>query len=165
MMFFIEFVPLLICIFACDYLLCFTIKIINDLLKKKKIEMQRFFNFKIGIAGALVMGISVFCINYFATKLLFESITAALKQSTYTFIFGGFLIKGCEFIATYFKKNSIAVLLAIAIPTIITLLLTYGLHMLKGTPKPLASTLPTLAIIPATAVWAFRKRRLIKKQF
>ena len=165
MAFYIGFVPLLICIFACDYELYFTVKIINDLLKKNKFEMQRFFNFKIGITGALVMGISVFCINYFSTKFLFESITAALKQSAYTFIFGGFLMKGCEYIAAYFKKNSIAVLLAIAIPTIITLLLTYGLHMLKGTPKPLASTLPTLAIIPATAVWAFRKRRLIKKQF
>ena len=127
--------------------------------------MQRFFNFKIGIAGALIMGISVFCINYFSTKFLFESITAALKQSAYTFIFGGFLIKSCEYIAVYFKKNSIAILLAIAIPTIITLLLTYGLHMLKGTPKPLASTLPTLAIIPATAVWAIRKRRMLTKQF
>jgi len=128
-----------------------------------RLELQRFFNFKIGIAGALVMGISVFCINYFSTKLLFESITAALKQSVYTFIFGGFLMKGCEYIAAYFKKNSIAILLAIAIPTIITLLLTYGLHMLKGTPKPLVSTLPTLAIIPATAVWAIRKRSLLKK--
>ena len=127
--------------------------------------MQRFFNFKIAIAGALIMGISVFCINYFSTTFLFESITAALKQSAYTFIFGGFLIKSCEYIAAYFKKNSIAILLAIAIPTIITLLLTYGLHMLKGTPKPLASTLPTLAIIPATAVWAIRKRSLLTKQF
>ena len=122
-------------------------------------------DFKIAIAGALIMGISVFCINYFSTKFLFESITAALKQSAYTFIFGGFLIKSCEYIAAYFKKNSIAILLAIAIPTIITLLLTYGLHMLKGTPKPLASTLPTLAIIPATAVWAIRKRSLLTKQF
>lgn len=130
-----------------------------------KFTLQRFFNFKIGIAGALVMGISVFCINYFSTKFLFDSITAALKQSAYTFIFGGFLMKGCEYIASYFKKNSIAILLAIAIPTFITLSLTYGLHMLKGTPKPLASTLPTLAIIPATAVWAFRKRKLLKKQF
>ena len=43
MMFFIEFVPLLICIFACDYLLCFTIKIINDLLKKKENRNATFF--------------------------------------------------------------------------------------------------------------------------
>ncbi len=73
-------------------------------------------------------------------------------------------MKGCEYIATYFKKDSIAILLAICIPTIITLLLTYGLHMMKGTPKPLASTIPTLAIIPATAVWAIRKRRLLKNR-
>ena len=100
-----------------------------------RIELQSFFNFKIG-TGALVLGISVFCINYFSTKLFFESITAALKQCIYTFILGGFLIINCEYIAAYFKKNSIAILLAIAIPKIITLLLTYGLHMLKGTPKP-----------------------------
>ena len=128
-----------------------------------KIDLQRYFDLKIGIAGALVMGTAVFCINYFSTHILFESITAALKQSAYTFVFGGFLMKGCEYIATYFKKDSIAILLAICIPTIITLLLTYGLHMMKGTPKPLASTIPTLAIIPATAVWAIRKRRLFKK--
>lgn len=128
-----------------------------------KINLQQYFDFKIGIAGALIMGIAVFCINYFSTDILLESITAATKQSAYTFIFGGFLIKGCEYIATHIKRNLLAIFLAICIPTIITLLLTYGLHMMKGTPKPLASTIPTLAIIPATAVWAIRKRRLLKE--
>ena len=129
-----------------------------------RIEIQHYFDFKIGIAGALVMGVTVFCINYFSTYFLFEYITATLKQSVYTFIFGGFLMKGCEYIATYFKSNLLAILLAICIPTIITLLLTYRLHNIKGTPKPLASTIPTLAIIPATAVWAIKKRRLLKRQ-
>lgn len=127
-----------------------------------KHSSSRYFDYKIGIAGALVMGIAVFCINYFSTDLIFLSITASLKQGIYTFFFGGFLMKGCEYIATYFKSSLLAILLAIAIPTIVTLLLTYSLHLMKGTPKPLASVIPTLAIIPATAVWAIRKRKSLK---
>ncbi len=127
-----------------------------------KHSSSRYFDYKIAIAGALVMGIAVFCINYFSTYLIFQSITAALKQGIYTFFFGGFLMKGCEYIATYFKSDLLSILLAIAIPTTVTLLLTYSLHLMKGTPKPLASVIPTLAIIPATAVWAIKKRRRLK---
>jgi hypothetical protein len=29
----------------------------------------------------------------------------------------------------------------------------------KGTPKPIESTLPTLVIIPATAIWGYKKRK------
>jgi hypothetical protein len=32
------------------------------------------------------------------------------------------------------------------------------MHQLKGTPKPLESTIPTLIIIPATAILGFKKR-------
>jgi hypothetical protein len=33
------------------------------------------------------------------------------------------------------------------------------MHNLKGTPKPLESTIPTTIIIPATAIWGFKKRK------
>jgi len=121
--------------------------------------LNKYFDFKIGIAGALFMGIIVYCINYFSTNLIIESLTAALKQGAYTFFFGGLLMKGCEYIAIHIKKHTLAILSAILIPTVLTLILTYGMHLLKGTPKPLASTIPTLMIIPATAVWAIRKRK------
>ena len=124
-----------------------------------KFVVSRYFDFKIGIAGALVMGFAVYCINYYATYLITDSLTAALKQGVYTFLFGGFLMKSCEYIATHIKKTIWAIVLAISIPSIITLILTYSLHLTKGTPKPLESTLPTLVIIPATAVWAIRNRR------
>lgn len=120
---------------------------------------NKFFDYKIGLAGAVFMGTIVFCINYFSTNLVTESFTAALKQGIYTFIFGGFLMKGCEYIAIHIKKRNLAVGMAIFIPTVITLILTSVMHFLKGTPKPLASILPTLMIIPATAVWAMRKRK------
>lgn len=125
--------------------------------------MKQYFDFKIGIAGALVMGTAVFCINYFSTYLSLESFTASFKQAAYTFFLGGFFMKSCEIIALRIHNDFKAILLAIFIPSIITLMLTYGLHLLKGTPKPLASTLPTLAIIPATAVWAIRKRKELKQ--
>ena len=124
-----------------------------------KFRVSRYFDFKIGIAGALVMGFAVFCINYYSTYLITESLTAALKQGAYTFLFGGFLMKSCEYIATHIKTTLWAILLAICIPSIITLILTYSLHLMKGTPMPLESTTPTLVIIPATAVWAIRNRR------
>jgi len=123
---------------------------------------SRYFDYKIGVAGALVMGIAVFCINFFSTDLITQSLFAALKQGIYTFFFGGFLMKGCEYIATIIVNDLLAILLAILIPSMVTLLLTYSLHLMKGTPKPLESVIPTLAIIPATAVWAIKKRRQLK---
>jgi len=123
---------------------------------------SRYFDYKIGVAGALVMGIAVFCINFFSTDLITQSLFAALKQGIYTFFFGGFLMKGCEYIATIIVNDFLAILLAILIPSMVTLLLTYSLHLMKGTPKPLESVIPTLAIIPATAVWAIKKRRQLK---
>jgi hypothetical protein len=124
-----------------------------------KNNSNKYFDFKIGLAGAIFMGTIVFCINYFSTNLVIESFTAALKQGAYTFLFGGFLMKGCEYIATHIKKRNWAIAMAIIIPTVLTLILTTVMHFLKGTPKPLASVIPTLMIIPATAVWAIRKRK------
>jgi hypothetical protein len=119
---------------------------------------QRFIDYKIGIAGAIVMGSIVFGINYFSTGEITGSTTAALKQGTYTFFLGGSLMKGCEYLATAINKRIYAVSASILIPSLLTLILTYTMHTLKGTPKPLESTLPTLIIIPATIIWGIKKR-------
>jgi uncharacterized protein YacL len=119
---------------------------------------RKFIDYKIGIAGAVVMGGIIFSINYSSTHQLTGSITAALKQGTYTFLFGGTFMKGCEYLATNIQKRTMAILVSALIPSVITLLLTYGMHTLKGTPKPLESTLPTLIIIPATIIWGFNRR-------
>ncbi len=124
-----------------------------------KFVVSRYFDFKIGVAGALVMGFAVYCINYYATYFIAESLTAALKQGVYTFLFGGFLMKSCEYIATHIRNTIWSIVLAISIPSILTLILTYSLHLMKGTPKPFESTFPTLVIIPATAIWAIRNRK------
>ena len=112
-----------------------------------------------GIAGAFVMGVVVFVINYSATNELTGSTTAGLKQASYTFLFGGILMKGCENLATKIRNRTFAIVASVIIPSTLTLFLTYQLHQLKGTPKPLESTYPTLIIIPATAAWGYKKRK------
>jgi hypothetical protein len=73
-------------------------------------------------------------------------------------------MKGCENLATKIKKRTLAIVAAVVIPSAFTLILTFTLHNFKGTPKPLESTIPTLLIIPATAVWGFKKRNQIELQ-
>lgn len=119
---------------------------------------RKFIDYKIAVSGAIVMGGIVFSINYSATHELTGSLTAALKQGTYTFFFGGVLMKSCELLATGIQRRAIAILASVFIPSVFTLLLTFVLHSMKGTPKPLESTLPTLIIIPATAIWGYLSR-------
>jgi hypothetical protein len=128
-------------------------------LQKTAKSAQKFIDFRIGIAGAIVMGGIVLGINYFSTHEMLGSITAAIKQGAYTFIFGGTLMRACEYLATNIKKRGTAIMASIVIPSVFTLFLTFGMHNLKGTPKPIESTIPTLIIIPATAVWGIRKRK------
>ena len=76
------------------------------------------------------MGVTVFCINYFITYVAFDSMTASIKQASYTFFLGGFFMKGAEYIAVYMLKNLVlAIFLAVCIPSTITILLTYGMHL------------------------------------
>jgi hypothetical protein len=53
----------------------------------------------------------------------------------------------------------LAIVLAFFIPSFISLALTFGVHSLKGTPRPVESTIPTaLLVVPSTLVWGFMKR-------
>ena len=120
----------------------------------------KFIDYKIGFIGATVMGTIVFIINFYGTQLWLGSITAALKQGTYTLLFGGSIMKLCEYLATEIKKESVALITAVVIPSIVSIGLTYGVHMMKGTPKPIASTLPAVFLtIPSTAIWGYVKRK------
>jgi len=113
-----------------------------------------------GLVGAGVMGGIVFGINYYETHEIFGSTTAALKQGSYTFLFGGAVMKGCEYLATKINNKTKAIISSVVIPSLISISLTYGMHNLKGTPKPEESTIPTIVmVIPATAFWGYRKRK------
>jgi hypothetical protein len=122
---------------------------------------SRYIDYRMAIGGGIVMGAIVFAVNYFGTHQLSGAITASIKQGIYTFIFGGIIMKGCERLAISIQKRTIAILAAILIPSAVAIGLTFGVHSLKGTPKPVASTIPTaLLVIPSTAAWAYRKRKL-----
>jgi len=125
---------------------------------------SRYIDYRMGFFGAIIMGGIVFLINYSATGGWLPSATAALKQGGYTFFFGGVIMKFCEYLAIKIKPKTLALAAAVIIPTVVALTLTFGLHNLKGTPKPLASTIPTLMIIPATAVWGYKKRKQVKRE-
>jgi len=118
-----------------------------------------FIDYKIGVAGSIVMGGIVFCINFFTTHNISGSFTASFKQASYTFLFGGFLMKGCESLAKGINNKYLAIGMSVLIPSSLTLTLTFLMHNLKGTPRPFESTLPTLIIIPATAIWGYLKRK------
>ncbi len=125
---------------------------------------NKYFDFKIGLAGGLVMGIIVFFINYNAAAGITGATTAAIKQGIYTFFFGGSIMKLCEIIAIRITSKTIAILLATLIPSFISLALTYLVHSLKGTPRPIESTIPTaIFVIPSTAVWGYLKRKKLDK--
>ncbi|MBU2649394.1 MAG: hypothetical protein KKA81_00535, partial [Bacteroidetes bacterium] len=57
---------------------------------------QKVIDIRMGMAGAVVMGLIVFFVNYYKTGWVWGSSTAAMKQAAFTFIFGGIFMKGCE---------------------------------------------------------------------
>ncbi|OQX76887.1 MAG: hypothetical protein B6D61_08080 [Bacteroidetes bacterium 4484_249] len=121
---------------------------------------NKYFDYKIGLAGGFVMGIIVYFINYNATSDFINSFIAALKQGVYTFLFGGFIMKLCESIAVKIKPYIPAIFFAMLIPSFVSLVLTFGVHSLKGTPRPIESTIPTaIFVIPSTLIWAYIKRK------
>ena len=128
---------------------------------KNGLEYTRnLFDFRIGFAGGLVMGIIVYLINYLGTDDATGAMTAALKQGIYTFFFGGIIMKLAERIALGVNPRLLALSLAMLIPSFISLALTFGVHSMKGTPKPIESTLPTAVfVIPSTLVWGYMKRK------
>ena len=99
------------------------------------------------------------------TKKKSGSITAALKQGVYTFFFGGIIMRMSERIAVGIRRRMSALVLACIIPSTVSLVLTFRLHNLKGTPEPLKSTIPTaFFVIPSTWVWGSMKRKKMETQ-
>jgi ABC-type dipeptide/oligopeptide/nickel transport system permease subunit len=126
-----------------------------------KLGNNKLFDPKMGLAGALFLGTIVFLINY--DHGFINGLIAALKQGFYTFFVGGFITRLCENIATISKKLT-AVLMAVFIPSIIAISLTYLVHSIKGTPEPFNSTIPTIILAPLGFLWwALQKRKQLKR--
>lgn len=102
------------------------------------------FDLKSAILGALLLGSVVGVIN--AAHGLAPALTAALKQSAYTFFVAGFVMQFCRWLAGRYLSGIAAIINATLVPTALTVFFVYNLHSFKGTPEPLWSTLPVVVL-------------------
>ncbi len=124
---------------------------------KNSLGKNYFFDAKMGFIGAFAMGVIVYFIN--ADHDPSGAVIAASKQFFYTFFIGGFFTKMVENLAITWDDKTLSVFLAIVIPALLTITLTFIMHNLKGTPEPINSTIPTTFLAPLSfSVWAILKR-------
>ena len=129
---------------------------------KHQLKKNPIFDIKMGTIGAFFLGSIVYMVNIKHGDDL--ALMAAGKQALYTFLIGGVMTRMTENLAIGINKKKLALIMAVAIPTIITSMLTLGMHSLKGTPEPFASTLPTFFFAPIGFWgWAVRKRKQTDK--
>lgn len=115
-------------------------------IKKIVKSSSKFIDIPTAFAGAVIMGVIVGIIN---RKFGFwPASTAALKQAAYTFLFGGMLTKLLYVIADKIDGVFKATFFSALIVTTITVLLVYAVHNMRGTPRPLESTIPTVLMAP-----------------
>jgi hypothetical protein len=113
---------------------------------------------KLGIIGAIFMGSVVAYIN--SDHGILPAGIAALKQALYTFFIGGVIIRILDFTVNNIKKKTYAYLVSITVATFLTTSMVYFVHCLKGTPKPLDSTLATVVLAPPGYIYlAYFKRK------
>ena len=136
----------------------FNDRIRNHILQRAISLTAKFIDYPSAIAGAVIMGIIVGFINM--RHGAWPATTAALKQAAYTFLFGGMIIRLLYSIVLYIPGRIAALLLSVTIASAVTIILVYLVHSMKGTPMPLASTLPTVFLAhPGFFYLAFRKKR------
>lgn len=108
--------------------------------------IHKYINLKFGAAGAFLMGGIVFFINLdHGWKL---STLAGAKQWVYTFFFGGMIIKLFEVALDKTQTLKYSTAISVMFIAVLTSLLVFLVHSIKGTPEPFYSTLPTIILSP-----------------
>jgi len=116
------------------------------------------FDFRSAVLGAALMGSIVWWINSAHGLLL--ATTAATKQAAYTFLMGGVIMRLATRLAQREGPRWLVFTIATVVPTLVTVGATFFVHSLKGTPRPLASTVPVALLSPPVlAGSAARARR------
>lgn len=118
---------------------------------------NKYFDPKMGAAGAVVMSGIVYYIN--SEYGIDAASFAATKQAVYTFFLGGLMMKFSENLSIYFNSDSLAKATSVLVPTALTVGLTYLVHSMKGTPEPFESTIPTMFLAPVGFLWWGHKKR------
>ena len=130
----------------------------NHLAKKTVAGVNRFLDVRMGLLGAISMGLIVYFIN--SDHGIIAASIAAMKQGLYTFFFGALFVKMAENMAVHFSDRARAVLIGGIVPAILTSVLTFVLHAIKGTPEPFNSTIPTMILsLISFSIWAHLKHR------
>ena len=120
--------------------------------------LRRTIDVRAGLAGATLMAGIVAWIN--AGHGALPATTAAAKQWIYTFFMGGAVVQLCARLAQRPGPRWLALLAAVAVPTAVTVGATFLVHSARGTPRPVASTVPVALISPPSfAIWGVRARR------
>jgi hypothetical protein len=127
-------------------------------LRRLKEFGGRYIDYDMAWKGALFLAVAVWLINLGHGP--WAALPAALKQAAYTFFVAGFVTRLCETIAIRVENRPLALLLAVVIPSAVAIGLTVLLHMLRGTPEPLRSVVPTLLTAPPAFFWWGRRKRL-----
>jgi hypothetical protein len=125
----------------------------------------KYIDYPTAIAGAIIMGFIVGLVN--ADHGLWPAFTAAIKQAAYTFLFGGVMIKLLYLLVVRIKPKIPAMIFSTLSVSLLTILLVYLVHSMKGTPKPFYSTLPTIFFAPPgffALAWRKRKRSGVVSQ-
>lgn len=121
-------------------------------------RLNRLLDIRMGIIGAVSMGLIVYFINY--DHGVVAGLIAASKQGLYTFFFGALFVRMSENISSSITPRKKAVLLGGIIPALLTSALTYVLHAIKGTPEPFNSTVPTMILsLMSFSTWSYLKHR------
>jgi len=127
-------------------------------LQKAIQTVNKFMDFRMGILGAISMGTIVYWINM--DHGMMPASIAATKQAFYTFFFGALFVKLAENIASNVQHRPLAILSGGAVPALLTTLLTYLLHSIKGTPEPFHSSVPTLVLgLMSFSTWSYLKHK------
>jgi hypothetical protein len=127
--------------------------------------LGKFIDYPTAIAGAIIMGFIVGLVN--ADHGLWPAFTAAMKQAAYTFLFGGVMIKLLYLLVIRIKPKIPAMIFSTLSVSLLTILLVYMVHSMKGTPKPFYSTLPTIVFAPPgffALAWRKRKKSAVSSQ-
>jgi hypothetical protein len=119
---------------------------------------KRFLDIRMGLLGAVFMGVLVSLINI--DYGLWPALLAAGRQAMYTFFFGALFVRMAENIAINKEERYLAIFLGGFIPALLTTILTYCLHAFRGTPEPLYSSIPTFLLgLMSFSTWSYLKHR------
>lgn len=133
-------------------------------LRSLKAFMDRHIDYRGAVAGALILGSVVYYVNHDHGAA--GATTAALKEATYTFFAGGYMMRLNERISLAVNPAALGVLAGVLGAGGLAVTLTFIVHSLRGTPEPLNSTIPTvlLVLLGFTFLSSWTRYKLAREQ-